>query len=80
MKTHMGWYRCPNSPTFRLFNECPTFLTGFTSVFDLYQPLEDKYKTDSTEQHADSNSLESDWLAVGNDMRSALSKYERIKN
>lgn len=73
----MSWGRYKSSPSFRLFLERQNFLTGFTSVFDLYKPLEGKYNTDSSTHEADQNSLKSDWMAVGQDMRSALKKYER---
>ncbi|HUC01946.1 MAG TPA: hypothetical protein VMA75_03500 [Candidatus Paceibacterota bacterium] len=58
--------------TFRLFDE-PTFLKGFTSLFD-FREIIDLYHTDKTTKEADLNSLKSDWKAVGDDLRSAITE------
>jgi len=61
--------------SFRLFAR-PTFLEGAARVFDFANVLQ-KYRYDTTEHEADTNALRSDWMAVGDDIRHAISAYER---
>ncbi len=59
----------------RLFAE-PSFLQGFSSIIDLGGTLQE-YNTSRTENEADINALLNDWLAVGNDIKGAVKKYEQ---
>jgi hypothetical protein len=61
--------------TGRLFT-CPSFLTGFARVFDLAATF-DRYNEDLTPEEADSLALWSDWAAVGDDLRVALSEFAK---
>ena len=61
--------------SFRLFAR-PTFLEGVARIFDFANVLQ-KYRHDTTEHEADTNALRSDWMAVGDDLRHAISTYER---
>jgi hypothetical protein len=61
--------------SFRLFAR-PTFLEGVARVFDFANVLQN-YRHDTTEHEADTNALRSDWIAVGDDLRHAISTYER---
>lgn len=63
------------SYTFRLRKQPQTFLEGFASVLGADENILNKYNTDSTDEEADRNALNSDWKAVGQDMYSALKKY-----
>ncbi len=58
-----------NSPTFRLFNELPTFMNGIASPVDFFGNDECKYRIDKSEKEADWNSIYSDWQAVGQDLK-----------
>ena len=61
--------------TFRLFAR-PTFLEGMGRLFDFANALQ-MYRSDATKELADMHALKSDWFAVGDDLRSAMSTYER---
>ena len=61
--------------SFRLFAR-PTFLEGAARVFDFANILQ-RYRYDTTDHEADANALRSDWMAVGDDIRHAVSIYER---
>jgi hypothetical protein len=53
----------------------PSFIGGMARVLDLGSTL-NVYNTSQTPQEADRNAFLSDWLAIGNDLMAALSKYE----
>ncbi len=59
----------------KLTNEMTkSFMRGLTSFMVIWpEPLQIPYSSPST----DADRLASDWRAVGNDIRSALNKYER---
>ena len=61
--------------SFRLFAR-PTFLEGAARVFDFANVLQN-YRYDTTEREADTNALRSDWMAVGDDIGYAITRYER---
>jgi hypothetical protein len=61
--------------TGRLF-ACPSFLTGSARVLDLAATF-DRYNEDLTPEEADSLALWSDWAAVGDDLRVALSEFAK---
>lgn len=61
--------------TGRLF-ACPSFLTGFARVLDLAATF-DRYNENLTPEEADSLALQSDWAAVGDDLRTALSEFAK---
>jgi hypothetical protein len=63
-----------SAPTFRLFKERRPFVDGLSSVFD-YTPLADAYHQSVTPAQADAEALAADFLATGNDLRSALNDY-----
>jgi hypothetical protein len=67
------------SPTFRLFKGPNTFIGGISDVISTGNSLQEKYNQDLTENEADWNSLLSDWIAVGEDMGSALKKNGKEK-
>jgi len=54
---------------------CPSFLTGFSRVLDLGATF-DRYNEDRTPEEADFLALWSDWAAVGDDLRAALSEFD----
>ncbi len=49
----------------------PSFLEGVGRIIDFGNILQ-KYNTSSTPELADKKAIQSDWLAVGNDMRQVL--------
>jgi hypothetical protein len=51
-----------------------SFVDGATAVFD-WQPLSHHYNVSPTPQSADTRAMASDFYAVGDDMRAALSEY-----
>ncbi len=61
---------------YRLFAE-PSFLEGISSVLDIHGELHKTYNTSKTGHEADKNSLQNDWRAVGDDLKSSISKYEQ---
>lgn len=65
-----------NSPTFRLFRNRPSFIEGASYIMDLSSG-ESRYNVNLTEKEADLDSLASDWVAVGKDMRKAFELYEQ---
>ena len=67
-----------SSRTFRLFSELPSFLSGYSSLFDLTSII-DKYNTDKTDELADERSVHSDWNAVGSDMYIAINKAHEAR-
>lgn len=66
-----------NSPTFRLRKKHPNFIDGFVEILNVANGIYDNYNTNSTDELADRQALESDWKAVGIDMYSALAKYDK---
>ena len=65
-----------SSYTFRLRKAPLTFLDGVVAILGAEKELMSKYNTDRTDTQADLNSLKSDWQAVGDDMYTALNKFE----
>jgi hypothetical protein len=55
-----------------------SFLDGATAVFD-WTPTTDRYNVSPTPQSADARAMASDFYAVGDDMRAALSEYGRTQ-
>jgi hypothetical protein len=55
-----------------------SFLDGATAVFD-WRPLTHDYNVSPTPQNADARAMASDFYAVGDDMRAALSEYGRTQ-
>jgi hypothetical protein len=51
-----------------------SFVDGATAVFD-WQPLSHHCNVSPTPQSADTRAMASDFYAVGDDMRAALSEY-----
>jgi hypothetical protein len=68
-----------NSPTFRLFRKIPNFMNGFSATFNFFGNDSKIYKIDKTEKEADWNSIYSDWLAVGQDLRKVLQEHGQSK-
>jgi hypothetical protein len=66
------------SPTFRLFRKHPSFSDGMASLVDLSNN-QSRYNYDKNEIEADINSLHSDWVAVGDDLRGVIKKYDESK-
>lgn len=64
--------------TFYLFAQ-PSFIEGMGRVLDLGSNLQN-YNQSPTSEEADYNALLSDWLAVGDDIRSAIKKYESTRH
>ena len=60
----------------KLFAE-PSFIEGVASVLDLGATLHGDYNSSKTDDEADIKALHNDWLAVGDDIRISISKYER---
>jgi hypothetical protein len=56
----------------------PSFIEGAASVFD-WRPLTHAYNVSPTPQSADARAIASDFYAVGDDMRAALSEYGRTE-
>ncbi len=54
----------------------PSFLEGAARILDFGDTLSE-YNRSPTEADADFNALYSDWLAVGDDLRNAVKRYER---
>lgn len=52
----------------------PSFLSGVSTVLDLYQ-VSWEYNTCLTEDQADFFALQSDWEAVGGDIKAAMGKF-----
>jgi hypothetical protein len=52
----------------------PSFLSGFARIMDLF-PLRERYNSSPTEDIADRRALYSDWKAVGDDIRDAITTY-----
>ena len=59
--------------TARLF-AIPSFIGGVASVLDLGTTLKE-YNQGWTPQEADFESIRSDWFAVGDDLRQAITSY-----
>ena len=53
----------------------PSFIEGFSRILDIGTTLQE-YNSSNTGVEADNKALESDWRAVGSDLRFAISKYE----
>lgn len=66
--------------TFRLLAENPSFFSGFSSLLD-FGDITNKFNTSNTDEEADTNAIDSDWHAVGQDMWEGInkSKNERGK-
>ena len=57
----------------------PNFLGGMASVMDLGSTLT-IYNESPTAEIADHNAISMDWLAVGEDLRYAMNRFENIEN
>lgn len=55
-----------------------SFVDGVASLID-WSPNRLKYNHDKNEEEADKNSLYSDWVVIGNDLRKAIKKYEHSR-
>ena len=69
-----------NSYTFRLFKKraFSPFMDGMSSIWD-YSDSRDLYNFDESDSKADRNSIESDWLQVGQDLRFVMHNYVEEK-
>ena len=54
----------------------PSFLSGMASVLDIGSTLT-HYNTSDSPEEADARAIASDWAMVGQDIRSAISAYEK---
>jgi len=61
-----------NSPTFRLIRKKTTILEGIASLVDLFGRTHHNYKFDHIKLDADAAAINSDWQAVGGDMKKAI--------
>ncbi len=61
---------------FGLLYAAPSFLEGIARSVDIGDTLTE-YNTSENGTAADLQALRSDWLAVGNDLREAISQFER---
>jgi hypothetical protein len=57
----------------------PSFLSGMASVLDVGSTLR-IYNESPNSAIADARAIHSDWCAVGNDIRFAMSQYETPQN
>ena len=55
----------------------PSLYSGVARVFDFYG-LYDAYNTCPNDAQADAMALLSDWLIVGDDIKSAMFEHERL--
>ncbi len=62
------------SYTFRLFKKTPSFFDGFFSVIDM-SPTVNRYKVNKEGKEADLKSLQADWFAVGEDLKSVIDAH-----
>lgn len=60
-----------------LFSE-PSFIEGIARLFDFGGTL-NTYNSSKTDDEADKKALYSDWVAVGEDLKKAVSVYEQSK-
>ncbi len=56
------------SHTFRLLRKESNFLSSFASIFD-FTSVDERFICDKTEEEADFKAMESDWKAVGIDIK-----------
>lgn len=56
-----------------------SILTGIGSIFDFAGSYQ-RYNTSDTDDEADAKATFLDWLAVGDDIKYALNKFENEKN
>lgn len=61
--------------TYRL-GEIPGFLSGFSRVLDV-SATSLIFKTSDTPEEADEKAILSDWEVVGDDIRTAVKRYEQ---
>lgn len=61
--------------TFYLFAK-PSFTSGIARVMDLGGTLQ-IYNESETAEKADFTAIENDWKITGNDIKTAINKYER---
>lgn len=61
---------------FGLLYAMPTFLEGVARSVDIGDTLTE-YNTSENGTAADLQALRSDWLAVGNDLREAISQFDQ---
>jgi hypothetical protein len=54
----------------------PSFIEGMARTLDIGNTLQ-KYNEASTETEADIEAMKNDWRAIGDDIRAAISGYER---
>ena len=62
--------------TFRLFKRMPSFKEGFSSMVERNNFFSAYNINDDTET-ADSTAIHSDWLAVGEDINTAMKIYDK---
>jgi hypothetical protein len=74
------------SKTFELINSIPSFNKGVGRIFDFHGDLDkDVYNKSETSLKADYKAINSDWMAVGEDMYGSLidllisSEYESAR-
>lgn len=54
----------------------PSFIQGTASVLDIGGTLQE-YNATESEKVADSTAIQSDWQAVGNDIKAGIASYEQ---
>ncbi len=54
----------------------PSFLEGIARIFDFSGSL-DRYNVSRSTREADRRALESDWRAIGEDMRRAMAEIDK---
>ncbi len=64
-----------NSTTFRLFKNTHSFTDGMASLLDFSSPTV-KFHMSKSDSEADGESIHADWLAIGADMKEAISEYD----
>lgn len=57
----------------------PSFLTGVARLVDWFGSL-NMYNYSNSPQEADYRASQSDWMAVGEDIRTAMAPYGRERN
>lgn len=67
-----------SSNTFRLFKKIPSFTEGFSSMIERKNFLS-VYNIDNEDENVDSKAIHSDWLAVGEDINTAMKIYDKEK-
>jgi hypothetical protein len=65
-----------SSYTLRLFKKRPSFFGGFSSILD-FSDTKEKFNYSKTDALADCESIQADWMSIGEDMKTAISEYAR---